>query len=205
MTSRSVVSRHSGVEIAKRACAFTTLIALVACTAKPSSGDSATGRVDTSIASRAATAPDPGIDIVVHDAAGRNLGTISLTETPPDLSLTGNLRGLPPGIHGIHLHAVGRCEAPFKSAGDHWNPTNKHHGTENPQGPHLGDLQNITVSADSSASVAVRSPGGTLRGANPVLDADGASLVIHAKADDNRTDPSGNSGDRIACGVVRAP
>lgn len=204
MTSRFVKDPRSSTFVVKPVCKLVVLIALVACAPKPSSqDDSATGRVDTSMAARTTT--DPAISIVVHNAAGRELGTLSMTETPMELTLSGTLRGLPPGTHGIHLHTVGRCEAPFKSAGDHWNPTNRHHGTENPQGPHLGDLQNITVAADSSAPVAVRSPGGTLRGANPVLDADGASLVIHADADDNRTDPSGNSGDRIACGVVRAP
>lgn len=205
MTSRFEERQQCSASITKVSSVL-MVIALVACTAeKTSSGDSATGYVDTSMASRGATATDPGIDIVVRDAAGRDLGTISLTETATDLGLNGTLRGLPPGTHGIHLHTVGRCEAPFKTAGDHWNPTNKQHGTENPQGPHLGDLQNITVAADSSATVAVRTPGGTLRGANPLLDADGAALVVHANADDNRTDPTGNSGDRIACGVVRAP
>jgi Cu-Zn family superoxide dismutase len=204
MTSHVVNDPRSRRFVARPVHKLVVLITLVACAPKPSSqDDSATGRVDTSMSAR--TAADPGISIVVHNAAGRELGTLSMTETPTALNLSGTLRGLPPGTHGIHLHTVGRCEAPFKSAGDHWNPTNRLHGTENPKGPHLGDLQNITVAADSSASVAVRSPGGTLRGANPVLDPDGASVVVHADADDNRTDPSGNSGDRIACGVVRAP
>lgn len=113
-------------------------------------------------------------------------------------SLTGNMltidaNGLSPGVHGLHLHAVGRCDGPdFASAGPHWNPTNRKHGRANPEGPHLGDLPNLVVGADGrgTATLAVE-PG--------LVDADGAALVVHALPDDDRTDPSGNSGARIAC------
>ena len=109
-----------------------------------------------------------------------------------------------PGTHGIHVHAVGRCDPPgFESAGPHWNPMSRQHGTLNPQGPHMGDMMNITVAMDGSATVNVMTQGGTLRGVDRLLDADGAAVVIHASADDYRTDPSGNSGARIACGVVQ--
>jgi Cu-Zn family superoxide dismutase len=138
----------------------------------------------------------------MRDANGRALGTLSVTEAANGITVAGRLTGLPPGAHAIHLHTIGKCEPPFTSAGGHWNPTNRQHGRDNPQGPHLGDLPNITVSADSSASVDVASPGGALRGANGLLDDDGAAVVVHAKADDNRTDPAGNAGDRIACGVL---
>lgn len=107
--------------------------------------------------------------------------------------------GLPPGVHGTHLHTVGRCDGPkFESAGAHWNPAGKQHGKDNPQGAHLGDLPNLTVGADgkSRASFAI---------AGDMADADGTSLVIHAKADDYKTDPSGNSGDRVACAVLAVP
>lgn len=115
--------------------------------------------------------------------------------------------GLPPGVHGMHLHMVGRCEGPaFESAGPHWNPTNAQHGLENPQGPHYGDLPNITVGEDGrfEGIVTIRNSyfSQTRAGsgpAEPILDLDGSALVIHADADDNRTDPSGNSGARIAC------
>ncbi len=105
-------------------------------------------------------------------------------------------RGLPPGVHGIHLHDVGLCEGPsFDSAGPHWNPTTAQHGRENPQGPHLGDLPNITVGADGLASASFAAQEG-------LVDANGFALVIHADPDDNRTDPSGNSGARIACAAI---
>jgi Cu-Zn family superoxide dismutase len=108
-----------------------------------------------------------------------------------------------PGTHGIHLHMTGTCDAPFTTAGAHWNPTARQHGLQNAAGPHLGDLPNIEVGADSSANVQVSATGGTLRGADGLLDADGAAIIVHATADDNKTDPSGNSGARIACGVVK--
>jgi superoxide dismutase, Cu-Zn family len=140
--------------------------------------------------------------VAVRDASGRELGTLAIDNTASGLVVTGSLVGLPPGEHGIHFHTTGKCEAPFESAGGHWNPANRQHGAANPQGPHLGDLSNITVGDDSTANVAVTSPGGTLSGTNGLLDTDGAALVIHAGPDDNRTDPSGNSGARIACGVA---
>lgn len=143
-------------------------------------------------------------DVTMRDAGGRDLGTLVLTNGVGGLMVAGVLHGLPPGTHGIHLHTVGLCEPPFTSAGGHWNPTSHQHGTQNPQGPHLGDLPNISVSTDSVATVSATSPGGTLYGGAALMDADGAAVVIHAGPDDYRTDPAGNSGSRIACGVVRA-
>jgi Cu-Zn family superoxide dismutase len=141
--------------------------------------------------------------VSIRDATGRDLGTLSLTPTTGGLLLSGTVRGLPPGTHGIHLHTTGQCEPPFASAGGHWNPASRQHGTQNPAGPHLGDMPNIVAGPDGSATVNVMTPGGTLRGADAVLDADGTAVVIHERVDDYRTDPSGNSGNRIACGVVR--
>jgi superoxide dismutase, Cu-Zn family len=112
------------------------------------------------------------------------------------------LTGLPAGEHGVHLHTVGSCQPPFASAGAHWNPTTRQHGLENPQGAHLGDMPNLTVGASGSVDLQVSTRGGGLRGQHPLLDDDGAAVVIHAMRDDQRTDPSGSSGDRIACGVV---
>lgn len=144
-----------------------------------------------------------GVTVKLVDAGGRELGVLTLTDAGAAISVDGALRGLPPGVHGLHVHAVGRCDAPdFASAGPHWSPTPKQHGSTNQAGPHHGDLLNLTVGADSSVVVKMATPAGSLRGENPLLDTDGASFVIHATADDYKTDPSGNSGARIACGVV---
>jgi Cu-Zn family superoxide dismutase len=110
--------------------------------------------------------------------------------------------GLTPGVHGIHLHAVGKCEGPgFTSAGGHLNPAGRQHGTLNPAGSHLGDLPNLEVRADGTAALEFRigQPQSALRG--ELFDADGTAVVIHAGPDDYRSDPAGNSGGRIACGV----
>ena len=139
----------------------------------------------------------------LQDASGRSLGLLTIAESPAGLVVSGQLTGLPPGTHAIHLHTVGRCDSPgFDSAGGHWNPAGREHGTENPAGPHRGDLVNLQA-AGGSATVSAVGAGGTLHGADALLDADGAAVVVHADADDYRTDPSGNSGARIACGVVR--
>lgn len=129
-------------------------------------------------------------------------GTATLTPTAGGMMLTVNGVALPAGEHGLHIHTTGKCEPPkFDSAGAHWNPTNKQHGRDNPQGAHAGDLANITAAADGAGSVTADLPGATLDG---VFDADGSAILIHAKPDDYETDPSGNSGDRIACGVITA-
>ena len=112
--------------------------------------------------------------------------------------------GLAPGTYAVHVHGVGRCDPPaFDSAGPHWNPTARQHGRLNPMGPHSGDLPNLSVGTDGAGAVEFTIPGTTLRrGANALIDGDGAALVVHANPDDYRTDPSGNSGARIACGVL---
>ena len=108
--------------------------------------------------------------------------------------------GLAHGLHGIHVHAVGRCDASgFTSAGGHWNPAERKHGLNNPQGPHGGDLPNMSVAANGVASQSMVLSGASLAA---LADADGSALIVHATADDHVTDPSGNSGDRIACAVI---
>jgi Cu-Zn family superoxide dismutase len=143
------------------------------------------------------------ITVAMRDTAGKDLGSLTLTESGESIQLSGRLSGLPPGEHGIHLHTAGRCDAPaFQGAGDHWNPTNRKHGKDTPGGPHFGDLPNITVGQDGSVSVQATTPGGTLRGAHAALDSNGSAVVVHAKRDDYKSQPSGNAGNRIACGVV---
>jgi Cu-Zn family superoxide dismutase len=135
---------------------------------------------------------------------GKLFGNVTVSEDPAGLVLNIAALGLPAGVHGIHLHDKGLCEGPkFESAGAHWNPAGKQHGRDNPQGAHVGDLANLTVAADGTATVSIPVAGIKV-GSGPMklADADGTALVIHAKADDYKTDPSGDSGDRIACAVV---
>lgn len=142
----------------------------------------------------------------LRDAAGATVGTATLRSAASGISVQGTFRGLPAGVHGIHLHALGQCDAPdFMTAGGHFNPAGRAHGLRNPGGAHVGDLPNLSVATNGTATYSGTSRGGTLAGgAEGLLDADGAALVIHAMADDEMTDPTGNSGGRIACGVVVA-
>jgi Cu-Zn family superoxide dismutase len=135
---------------------------------------------------------------------GELRGTATLTQEPDGVRVSADVSSLPPGPYAIHLHAVGRCDPPdFKTAGGHFNPAMKQHGMENPMGSHAGDLPNITVNADGKGHLVYDRP--SLRlidGDAPLLDADGAAVVLHAGPDDYRTDPAGNAGARIACGVL---
>lgn len=140
----------------------------------------------------------------VRDAQGNSLGVVELEDTTFGVILSGTLTGLSPGEHGFHVHEIGLCEPPaFESAGSHFAPAGRRHGFHDPDGPHAGDLRNLMVSEDGSATVDMADSLVTLRrGGSALLDGDGAVLVVHADPDDYRTQPSGNSGDRIACGVI---
>jgi len=141
----------------------------------------------------------------LRNAQGQVVGQASASRDGGAVKVLLTVRGFAPGTYGVHLHQMGRCDAPdFASAGPHWNPGGRQHGRLNPQGPHLGDLPNLQVRANGAGRVAfdVPVPAVTATDANPLLDADGTAIVIHAAADDERTDPSGNSGARIACGVL---
>ena len=143
--------------------------------------------------------PEPGPVIPLLNGAGASIGGVQAEPRPGGSYVRIAVHGLALGEHGLHLHAVGRCDGPaFQSAGAHWNPAGKQHGHLNPLGAHLGDLPNLTVSANGHGAINFMVSG-------DVADDDGTSLVIHAKPDDYRTDPSGNSGDRIACAVISAP
>jgi superoxide dismutase, Cu-Zn family len=137
-------------------------------------------------------------------ANGELRGTASLAQTTTGTRVTAQVSGLAPGVYAIHLHSIGLCTAPdFKSAGGHFNPTAHQHGSLNPMGPHMGDLPNIEVGADGNGALDATIAGLMLKGGTaPLLDADGASIVLHAGPDDYKTDPSGNSGARIACGTL---
>ena len=142
----------------------------------------------------------------IKNAQGAKIGTAKFTSTGSGVKVSVKVSQLPPGEHGIHIHNVGKCEAPaFTTAGGHFNPTSAHHGVNNTQDPHphLGDLANLTVGHNGKASANFTVSGATLEdGPNSLFHDGGTSLVIHAKADDLKSDPSGNSGDRIACGVL---
>ena len=139
------------------------------------------------------------------DARGRVLARALARENGGGLTVNVEAEELPTGTYGAHVHAVGRCDGPaFESAGPHWNPSERQHGSQNAQGHHLGDLPNLMVGADGQGSFEFTIAGAALSGsARALLDRDGSALVIHAGPDDYRTDPSGNSGARIACGVLR--
>lgn len=144
---------------------------------------------------------------IVRNAQGTELGVLRLESTVAGVRVSGFLTGLTPGAHGIHLHAVGRCDGPeFATAGAHVNPANRKHGLVNPEGPHAGDLPALAADVTGRATVNLVAPLVTLDAApgSGLLDPDGSSLVVHAANDDQRTDPAGNSGARIACGLVAA-
>ena len=144
-------------------------------------------------------------EAVLKDASGKEVGTATFSTTPSGALLDLNLTAIPPGVHAVHVHAVGKCEPPdFKSAGPHFNPDQTKHGIMNPEGPHAGDLPNLHVPSDGKLEVEFLDPVVTLSQESALLDADGSSVVIHAGPDDYQTDPAGNSGDRIACGVIAA-
>jgi len=134
---------------------------------------------------------------------GSSAGTARIVARANGAALEVEIAGVPPGKHGLHLHAVGKCEGPdFASAGPHLNPDNHQHGADNPAGSHLGDLPNVTAGDDGRIKATIGTAMAPLALARQLFDADGTAIVLHASADDYLTDPSGNSGARIACGVL---
>lgn len=154
--------------------------------------------------SLSAQAQSPTAKASLKDAAGKDVGSVQLIQTPHGVLLRMSLKGAVPGEHAFHIHAVGKCEAPFTSAGGHFNPASKKHGMEATEGAHAGDMPNLHVPASGELTIEIANNMVSLVKGQPnsLFDADGSALIIHAGVDDYKTDPTGNAGDRIACGVI---
>ena len=140
----------------------------------------------------------------LKDTAGKDVGTVNLVQTPSGVLIKLSLKGMPPGEKAFHIHAVGKCEPPFTTAGGHFNPGGKKHGLAAADGHHAGDMPNLSIPATGDLTVEVLNTAISLVKGQPnsVFDADGSAIVIHANADDHKTDATGNAGDRIVCGVI---
>lgn len=139
---------------------------------------------------------------MLQSADGEARGTATATEADGTVMISLDVQGVSPGAHGVHVHMTGACDGPtFESAGGHWNPANRQHGLESDTGQHAGDMPNLTVAEDGTGSLEYQLVGATFAG---LLDQDGSAFIVHAGRDDQVTDPSGDSGNRIACGVFTA-
>lgn len=180
-------------------CRLPLIAATLACAACNNADN---GDQDISIDEAVASAAEG--EVALMSPSGEQVGTVAYLEEPSGMQLRISVEGLAPGVHAVHLHTTGSCEAPdFSSAGGHWNPMGKQHGRDNPDGAHLGDLANMNVGEDGAGSATYMVAGVSYAGVEPAMsDGDGTALVIHEGADDYVTDPTGEAGGRAACAVL---
>lgn len=188
-------------------CAIAALMLTAACggaettnTAMPANDMMTSGNEVLPVENGSAAAESATATLTKAD--GSAAGSAVATTTAEGLAVTVSVTGITPGEHGVHVHMTGKCDAPgFTTAGGHWNPGSTQHGLDNPQGAHAGDMPNLSVADDGSGTLTFTLRSGTMA---QLLDADGSAFVVHAGKDDQKTDPSGDSGDRVACGVFAA-
>jgi superoxide dismutase, Cu-Zn family len=190
--------RHVAVALLIAACSQPPAQSVPVATAPPKSAPAPVTRP----APRPSAASFRTATATIRDAAGAKVGTANFADSYAGLIIIGSVEGLGIGAHGIHIHETGKCDAPFATAGGHYNPEKHRHGFKSADGWHLGDLPNLDIPASGVLRFEFLLANVSLRGTNALLDADGASIVVHSTRDDFLTDPAGNSGSRLACGVI---
>lgn len=186
----------------RRTIMISAALTLLAACSGAQEDDAAQEAAGDSQMSPAGARPGNVVHAMLKTADGAPAGEAILASTEAGLQLNLALKGLPEGEHGVHVHETGDCTAPdFKSAGGHWNPTGKEHGLIGEDGSHMGDLPNVAVTEDGTGTLDYLISGATIDGENALMDEDSAAFIVHAGADDGASQPSGDSGSRIACGV----